>query len=153
MPRVQIKRGLKTNLPNSGMLAGEQFFTTDRGSLHVATDTTTKKTVVPAIDDLEVLASVAEGDLVLMHDISESTPDTQMEKKITFANFKSALNIPAASTDEKVSIVSGATAGYLWGTDGSDGVLRGSASITFTRSGSDAFGSLAVDVVDCGTFS
>ena len=153
MPRVQIKRGLKANLPNSGMLAGEQFFTTDRGSLHVATDTTTKKTVVPAIDDLEVLASVAEGDLVLMHDISESTPDTQMEKKITFANFKSALNIPAASTDEKVSIVSGATAGYLWGTDGSDGVLRGSASITFTRSGSDAFGSLAVDVVDCGTFS
>ena len=153
MPRVQIKRGLKANLPNSGMLAGEQFFTTDRGSLHVATDTTATRTVVPAIDDLEVLASVAEGDLVLMHDISENTPDTQMEKKITFANFKAALNIPAASTDEKVSIVSGATAGYLWGTDGSDGVLRGSASITFARAGSDAFGTLAVDVVDCGTFA
>ena len=135
------------------MLAGEQFFTTDRGSLHVATDTTAKKTVVPAIDDLDTLASVAGGDLIMMHDVSESTPDTQMEKKITFDNFKSALNIPAASTDEKVAIASGATAGYLWGTDGSDGVLRGSASITFTRSGSDAFGSLAVDVVDCGTFS
>jgi hypothetical protein len=135
------------------MLAGEQFFTTDRGSLHVATGTTTKKTVVPAIDDLEVLASVAEGDLVLMHDISELTADTQMEKKITFANFKSALNIPAASTDEKVAIVSGATAGYLWGTDGTDGVLRGSASVTFVRAGTDAFGTVAVDVVDCGTFA
>jgi hypothetical protein len=152
MPRVQIKRGLKTHVPNSGMLAGEQFFATDRGSLHIATDATTRKTIVPAIDDLDTLASVAEGDFVLMHDISEATPDTQMEKKLTFANFKAALNIPAASTDEKVAIVSGATAGYLWGTDGTDGVLRGSASIAFSRGGTDAFGSLAVDVVDCGTF-
>lgn len=152
MSRLLIKRGTKANLPNSGMLAGEQFFTTDRGTLHVATDETTRKPVVPPVDDLATLASVAEDDLMFIHDVSETTPDTQKEKKMTFANFKGALNIPVGSTDEKVAIVSGATAGYLWGTDGSDGVLRGSASITFARSGSDAFGSLSVDVVDCGTF-
>ena len=51
MARIQLKRGLKANLPSSGMLAGEAHFTTDRGTLHVATDATTKLPIVPAIDD------------------------------------------------------------------------------------------------------
>ena len=37
MPRIQIKRGLKANLPTASMLAGEAHFTTDRGTLHIAT--------------------------------------------------------------------------------------------------------------------
>ena len=50
MARLQLKRGLKANLPTSGMLPGEAHVTTDRGTLHVATDATTKLPIVPAID-------------------------------------------------------------------------------------------------------
>lgn len=69
MARLQLRRGLKSALPSSGMLAGEPLITTDRGSLHVATDATTKLPVVPAIDDLVTLASITgASDLLIMHD-------------------------------------------------------------------------------------
>jgi hypothetical protein len=151
MPRIQIKRGLKSALPTSGMLAGEQFFTTDRGTLHVATDATTKLPVVPAIDDLTTLAAISGADdLILVHDSSEAS--AQKEKKITFNNFKSALNIPSESTDEKVAVVSGGTAGYIWGTDGSDGIIRMGTSMTWEKDAGDGYVTLAVNDIDCGTF-
>ena len=112
MARLQLKRGLKTNLPTTGMLAGEPHITTDRGTLHVATDATTKLPVVPAIDDLTTLASVdGAADLIMLHDASES--GGQKEKKMTIADFKTALNIPNGDTDEKVAVVSGGAAGYI----------------------------------------
>ena len=148
---IQIKRGLKANLPTSSMLAGEQFFTTDRGTLHVATDATTTKPVVPPIDDLTTLASVSgDADLILIHDASEAS--AQKEKKMTFNDFKTALNIPAGAVDEKVAVVSGGTAGYLWGTSGADGILRMSSSMTWTKDSGNAFATLAVAAIDCGTF-
>lgn len=151
MPTVQIKRGLKANVPTSSLLAGEQFFTTDRNSLHVATDATTTKPVVPPIDDLATLASVdGAADLILMHDASEAA--AAKEKKITFNNFKAALNIPAGSSDEMVAVVSGGTSGHLWGTTGADGVLRMSSSMTWTKDASNNFVTLAVGAIDCGTF-
>lgn len=151
MPRLQIKRGLKANLPTSGMLAGEQHFTTDRSTLHVATSATTSQPVVPPIDDLTALASVdGAADFILMHDASETVG--LKEKKITFNNFKTALNIPATSTDEKVAVTSGGTAGYLWNTDGTDGVLRMNGSMLMTKDAGNAFITLAVGNVDCGTF-
>lgn len=151
MARIQLKRGLKANLPTTGMFAGEPLVTTDRGTLHVATDATTKLAVVPAVDDLTTLATVdGAADLVLIHDASETTG--QKEKKITFNAFKTALNIPAASSDEKVAVVSGGTSGYLWGTDGTDGVLRMNTSMTWTKDAGNAFVTLAVDTIDCGTF-
>lgn len=151
MARIQLKRGLKANLPASGMLAGEPHVTTDRGTLHVATDATTKLPVVPAIDDLTTLASVAgASDLILMHDASEAA--AQKEKKITFDAFKTALNIPAGSTDELVAVVNGGTAGYIWGTDGTDGIFRMGASMTWTKDAGNAYVTLNVDVVDGGTF-
>lgn len=150
MARIQLKRGLKANLPTSGMLAGEIMVTTDRGTAHVATDATTKLPVVPAIDDLSTLASVnGAADLILIHDADGVS---QKEKKITFDAFKTALNIPAASTDEKVSVVSGGTSGYIWGTDGTNGVLRLNASMQWTKDAGNAFVTLAVGNVDCGTF-
>ena len=150
MARIQLKRGLKANLPTSGMLAGEVMVTTDRGTAHVATDATTKLPVVPAIDDLTTLASVnGAADLILIHDADGVG---QKEKKITFDAFKTALNIPAASTDEKVSVVSGGTSGYIWGTDGTNGVLRLNASMQWTKDAGNAFVTLAVGDVDCGTF-
>jgi len=151
MARLQLKRGLKANLPTTGMLAGEPHITTDRGTLHVSTDATTKLPVVPAIDDLATLGAVTGSeDLILIHDGSETSG--QKEKKITFDNFKTALNIPAASTDEKVAVVSGGTAGYIYGTDGTDGVIRLNSSLSWTLDGSNNFVTIAVDTVDGGTF-
>ena len=150
MARIQLKRGLKANLPTSGMLAGEVMVTTDRGTAHVATDPTTKLPIVPAIDDLSTLASVnGAADLILIHDADGVG---QKEKKITFDAFKTALNIPATSTDEKVSVVSGGTSGYIWGTNGTNGVLRLNASMQWTKDAGNAFVTLAVGDVDCGTF-
>ena len=150
MARIQIKRGLKANLPTSGLLAGEQLFTTDRGTLHVATDTTTKLPIVPPIDDLVTLPSISGGeDLLIIHDASATGVK---EKKILFNDFKTALNIPAGSSDEKVAVVSGGTAGYIWGTDGTNGVIRMSGSMSWTKDASNAFVTLAVGDVDLGTF-
>ena len=150
MARIQLKRGLKANLPTSGMLAGEVMVTTDRGTAHVATDPTTKLPIVPAIDDLSTLASVnGAADLILIHDADGVG---QKEKKITFDAFKAALNIPAASTDEKVAVVSGGTAGYIWGTDGTNGIIRLNASMQWTKDAGNSFVTLAVGDVDCGSF-
>ena len=150
MPRIQLKRGLKTNLPTTGMLAGEPMVTTDRGTLHVATDATTKLPVVPAIDDLSTLASIdGASDLIMVHDADGTG---QKEKKITFDAFKTALNIPAGSTDEKVAIVAGGTAGYIWGTDGTDGLIRMNSSMSWTKDAGNGFVTLAVGTVDGGTF-
>ena len=150
MARIQLNRGLKANLPTSGMLAGEVMVTTDRGTAHVATDATTKLAVVPAIDDLTTLASVnGAADLILIHDADGVG---QKEKKITFNAFKAALNIPTASTDEKVAVVSGGTSGYIWGTDGTNGVIRMNSSMQWTKDAGNAFVTLAVGDVDCGTF-
>ena len=150
MARIQLKRGLKANLPSSGMLAGEAHFTTDRGTLHVATDATTKLSIVPAIDDLQTLASIdGAADLLIIHDANGTG---QKEKKVTFDAFKTALNIPAGSSDEKVAVVSGGTSGYLWGTDGTNGILRMNVSMLMTKDASNGFVTLAVGDVDCGTF-
>ncbi len=149
--RLQLKRGIKANLPTSGMLAGEPMVTTDRGTLHVATDATTKLPVVPAIDDLVTLAAVdGATDLLIIHDASEAAG--QKEKKLTFNAFKTALNIPEGTADEKVAVVAGGTSGYLWGTDGTDGVLRMNASMAMTKDASNGFVTLAVELVDGGTF-
>ena len=150
MARIQLKRGLKANLPTSGMLAGEAHFTTDRGTLHVATDATTKLPIVPAIDDLVTLASVnGATDLILIHDADGVG---QKEKKITFDSFKTALNIPAASSDEKVAVTAGGTAGFLWNSDGTDGILRMNSSMSWTKDAGNAFVTLAVGTVDCGSY-
>lgn len=151
MARLQLRRGLKTNLPSTGMLAGEPHVTTDRGTLHVATDATTKLPVVPAVDDLTTLSSVSGADdLILIHDASESSG--QKEKKMTFNAFKEAMNIPEASTDEKVAVVSGGTAGYIYGTDGTDGVIRLHTSLSWTKDAGNGFVTIAVATVDGGTF-
>lgn len=150
MARIQLRRGLKENLPTSGMLAGEAHVTTDRGTLHVATDATTKIPVVPAIDDLTTLASVdGTADLLIIHDASATG---QKEKKITFDSFKTALNIPIASTDEKVAVVAGGTSGYVWGTDGTDGVLRMNSSMSWSKDAGNGFVTLSVGTVDGGVF-
>ena len=150
MARIQLKRGLKAALPTTGMLAGEPLITTDRGTLHVATDATTRLPVVPAIDDLQNAGAVdGAADLLIIHDASQVG---QKERKITFNDFKTALNIPAGSSDEKVAVVSGGTAGYIWGTNGADGVIRLNNSLSWTKDAGNGFVTIAVETVDGGTF-
>ena len=149
--RIKLKRGLHINLPSTGMLEGEPLFTTDRGTLHVATDATTKLPIVPAVDALTTQTAVAGAeDLLLIHDASEAAG--QKEKKVTFNAFKAWLNIPESSTDEKVSVVNGGTAGYIWGTDGTDGIFRMGASMAWTKDGADGFVTINVNIIDGGTF-
>ena len=150
MPSIQQKRGLFANLPSSALLPGQMFVTTDRQTAHFPTDGTTMVPVVPAIDSLSAIGTVSgAADLLIMHDASAIG---LMEKKITFDAFKTALNIPAGSTDELVAVVDGGTAGFIWGTDGTDGILQMNTSMVMTKDAGDAFVTLAVGSVDCGTF-
>lgn len=151
MARIQIKRGAKANLPTSGMLAGEQHFTTDRSTLHIATDTTTTLPVVPPVDDLGTMSAVdAANDLMLIHDASETSG--LKEKKISIASLKTAMNIPDGDTDEKVAVISGGTAGYIWGTDGTDGVFRMGTTMDWSKDAGNGFVTLNVGTIDLGTF-
>lgn len=148
MARLQIKRGLKANLPSSSMLAGELHVTTDKGTLHVATDATTLIPVVPAIEALSTIGAIdLAADYLIVHDASAA-----VENKILGSDFKTALNIPAGSSDEKVAVVSGGTAGYLWGTSGVDGVLRMNTSMAWTKDSGNGYVTLSVGTVDAGTF-
>lgn len=148
--RIKLRRGLHAALPTSGMLEGEPLVTTDRGTLHVATDATTKIPVVPAIDALQSIGAISSAsDLLIIHDADATG---QKERKISFESFKTALNIPEASTDEKTAVVSGGTSGYLYG-DGTDGVLRMGTSMSWTKDASNAFVTLDVSVIDGGAFA
>jgi Major tropism determinant N-terminal domain len=150
MPRIQIKRGLKANLPVASMLPGEAHFTTDRGTLHIATGATTKLPVVPPIDDLTTIGAVdGAADLLILHDASATG---QKEGKITVNAFKAALNIPSSDLDEKVAVVAGGVSGYIFGTNGTDGVIRLNPTLQWSKDGGNGFVTLAVGDVDCGTF-
>lgn len=151
MPNIQHKRGLKTNLPTSSLSAGELYLTTDEGTAHFPTDATTMIPLRLAVDEFSTLASISgAADLISIWDASESS--NPKLKKITFDAFKTALNIPAGSSDELVAVVDGGTAGYIWGTDGTDGVIRMGSTLSWTKDGSDGFVTLNFDNVDCGTF-
>jgi hypothetical protein len=150
MPRFQLKRGLSANLPADAMLPGEPHFAIDRGTLHVATGAATRLPVVPPIDELETVPAVdGAADLLLIHDASATG---RKEAKISVNAFRAALNIPVGAADEKVAIVAGGTAGYLWGTDGTNGVLRLNPSLSWTKDNGNGFVTLAVGTIDCGTF-
>lgn len=149
--RIQLKRGLTPNLPTTGMLAGEPMVTTDRGTLHVAIDPTTRLPVTPAIDALSIMPAVdGAADLLIIHDASETTG--QKEKQISIAAFRDSLNIPPGSTDEKVAVIAGGSSGYLFGTDGTDGVLRVGPSLMVTKDANNGYVTLEAAVIDGGTF-
>lgn len=150
MPSVKHKRGVKASLPNSSLQAGEIYLTTDRHTSHFAIDATTMAPIVPAIDDLSSAGAVnGATDLILIHDADATGVK---ERKITFNDFKTALAIPGGSSDELVAVVSGGTPGYVWGTDGSDGIFRMGSTMTWAKDGGNAYVTIDVGTVDCGTF-
>lgn len=133
---IKLRQGLKAALPTTGMTLGEPLYCTDTNELYVATGATTKKTAVVDLSDLATLASgdVVAGDLMYMYDIGATGVKA---RAITFDDFKTALNIPAGSTDELVAVKSGQAAGYLFqNSTGNDGVLRAGNGLGFTDSNS-----------------
>ena len=150
MPSIQHKRGLFQNAPVSGMLAGELYGTTDRGALFFATGPTTKVPVLPPIEALVDLVTVSPAaDYLIIHD---GDAVGVKEKRISFAEFRNALNIQGGDSDERVAVAAGGTAGYIWGTDGTNGIFRMNKSIRMTRAADSSYVTLEVDSVDCGTF-
>lgn len=110
------------------MSIGEPLYSTDTHELYVATGVTTKK---PAVVDVAALDAFTEAgqieqneDLLYMYDVNIAAPFTGQVKarKITFAEFKTALNIPPGSTDELVAVNDGGTPGFLG--NGANGVIR-----------------------------
>ena len=139
---IKLRQGLKAVLPDSGMTVGEPLWATNTQELFIATAADAS---VPAAIDIAAfgaIGSVASDDLVYMYDVSAGATSPKA-KKITFDDFKTALNIPAASTDERVATATGATAGYL-GTDGTDGVLRAGNGVSMTAGGANVFVTMAL---------
>lgn len=54
--------------------------------------------------------------------------------------------------DEKVAVTENGDAGYLWGTNGSNGVIRSNSSLSISKDINDSYIELAVENVDGGTF-
>ncbi|USN14418.1 hypothetical protein DONNERLITTCHEN_00170 [Janthinobacterium phage vB_JliS-Donnerlittchen] len=66
-----LRRGLRANLPTSGLIPGELLLTTDRHTLHAALGESEAVPVVIAIDELATLVGsgvVSTQDYVLIHD-------------------------------------------------------------------------------------
>lgn len=144
---LKIRQGVKAALPTSGLTVGEPLYCTNTQELYVATAETTSAPAAIDISSYGAIGAVATGDLLVMYDVSTDATAVHL-KKITFEDFKTALNIPAASTDEKVACASGATAAYL-GTNGTDGVLRADAAgLKMVAGGSNAYVTLGLSFAD-----
>jgi hypothetical protein len=139
---IKLRQGVKANLPTTGMTLGEPLFATNTNELYVATGETTKAPIQVDLPALTAMGTVATDDVMYMYDVSEAATSVR-GRKITFDSFKTALNSPPESTDEKVATASGATAGYL-GTNGTDGVLRSDDGIGMTAGASNAFVTLSL---------
>lgn len=140
--KIKVRQGLKAALPSSGMEIGEPLFSTDTKELNIADSATTSVPFGIDIAAHGAIGTIANDDLLLMHDVSQAAT-LPKNKKVAFSDFKAALNIPAGSTDEKVATASGATAGYL-GTNGADGLLRAGNGVSMTAGGSNAFTTMAL---------
>jgi hypothetical protein len=150
--RIKLRGGAKSALPSSNLLEREPLVTTDTGNLYIATGTDTKLTVTPDVGALATLSALdLDNDHLMVHDASEAS--AKAEKKVSLSVFKEALNIPEASTDEKTAASSGGTAGYLGGTDGTDGVLRTDSSLSATLEEGGSVLRLSVVLIDGGTFA
>lgn len=135
---IKLRRGLESAIPVTGLTIGEPLYTTDRFNLLIADSTTTTKPATPNINELTAFSAPAVTDLLMMQDTDAAG---QREKKITFSDFKTALNIPTTSTDEKVAATNGSAAGYL-----DEVLISSSGALTFTVAVAD----LDADIADLG---
>lgn len=149
MAVIKLKHGLAAGLPTSSLNTGEVLITSDNLNLWFSVDASTLKTLTPAVESLtELLGADLDNatDFFMIHDADATG---QKEKRMSIAEFKSTF---AAASDERVAAVAAGTPGYLFGTDGTDGVLRAGAGLAFSLDASDDFVTLNVTQIDGGTF-
>ena len=141
---LKLRQGTKAQAGSlTGLTVGEPLYCTDTQELLIAIGETTHAPAAIDVAAYGALGAVATGDLLYMYDVSAAA-DAVKAKKITFDDFKTALNIPAGSSDELVAAASGATAGYL-GTNGTDGILRvDAAGLKMVAGGSNAYVTLGL---------
>lgn len=149
-PIIRLRRGAAA-LPSAEGKQGEPHYRTGRKGISMS-DGTNWHTLVPFLDDLVAMGSgdiTANDDKLLIHDASA---EGVKEKAITIANFKTALNIPAASSDEKVAVDGDGTPGYL------EDILHNSTAITWHKGEGAEAPTLSqmyaqIGVIDCGEFT
>jgi hypothetical protein len=135
---IKLRQGTKLQSQSlTGLSIGEPLYCTDTQELFVATAAATRAPAAIDIDAYEAIGSVNTSDLIYMYDVSEEA-NAIKARKITFGDFKTALSIPDASTDEKVALTSDSEAGYL-GTTSTDGVLRAENGIGLSPGANDAY--------------
>jgi len=141
---IKLRQGTKSQAGSlTGLTVGEPLYATDTQELLIATAADAHAPAAIDVAAYGAIGGVATDDLIYMYDVSVAAGAVKA-RKITFADFKSALSIPEASTDEKVATKTGATAGYL-GSDGTDGVLRAGTGLSMTAGESDAFVTMALN--------
>ena len=140
---IKLRQGTKTQAGNlTGLTVGEPLYATDTQELLIATAADAHAPAAIDVAAYGAIGGVATDDLIYMYDVSVAAGAVKA-RKITFADFKTALSIPEASSDEKVATKLGATAGYL-GSDGTDGILRAGTGLSMTAGLSDAYVTMAL---------
>ena len=71
---------------------------------------------------------------------------TELDQEPTYSGVT-----PVIDSDEKVAILSGGPAGYLWGTDGTDGVIRVVSPLTITKSVNDDYIEISTSISQINT--
>lgn len=150
---IAPRRGTLTGLASATTLnVNELLVTTDRNTSHLATSASTAVPLVTPIDLLTPLLSadvVSANDKVMVHSASALGVK---EKSMTIDEFKLSLNLPSGSTDEKTAAVTGGASGSLFGTNGTDGVLRLGTGLKATVATDNSYATVDLDFIDCGTF-
>lgn len=97
-----------------------------------------------------IFVHIANGwELGELHDVSIDSPE---DKQVLAYNSGTGLWENQDQIDKKVAITPDGTPGYLWGENGSDGVIRTNSSLTVQKDINNNFIELAVGDVDLGTF-
>ena len=97
-----------------------------------------------------IFVHIANGwELEELHNVSISNPE---DKQVLAYNGSTGLWENQDQIDEKVAITPNGTPGYLWGENGSDGVIRTNSSLTVQKDINNSYIQLAVGDVDFGTF-
>ncbi len=109
---IKLKRGAHTHINTTDKAEGEPFYLTDSKELYIG-DGDGKEDYFPPVINLAHFAdkeTPAVNDLIYIHDISKSDANIKA-RKTTFAEFKTALGIPATLwEDDEASLVPVASA-------------------------------------------
>lgn len=100
------------------------------------------------VEAAKTSGTLLQGEPYLITDENRLGVGTSASSYSSFATKEEVEAVP----DKKVAVTPVGDGGYLWNTDGTDGVIRTNSSLTITKDINDSFIQLAVADVDFGTF-